>query len=152
MFCSLKVSKYVFYLSVFLNSHNLEFRAHSSANKATELRRKDVLLTRALGVSYKSKIMIPDTIKEGKAAEPEPCRKITDAECFPAGLTAQSCSFLAAAMAPPKYRENQSRIRRDSRSQCDFFPLNRFMKQYFYTKYYLFKKNKICINAQRNVT
>lgn len=42
------------------------------------------------------------------AAEPEPCRKITEAECVPAGLTAQSCNLLTAAMTAYKYRENSA--------------------------------------------
>lgn len=49
-----------------------------------------------------------DTIMKEFAVEPEPCKKITEAECVPAGLTAQSCSLLTPAMTASKYRENST--------------------------------------------
>lgn len=106
VFCSLKVSKDVVYLTVFLNSHNLRLCANKYAKSSgeTSLTNSLVSLTRGIGFSNR----MQDTIMNEFAAEPEPCRKITEAECVPAGLTAQSCNLLTAAMTAYKYRENST--------------------------------------------
>lgn len=104
--CSLKVSKDVVYLTVFLNSDNLQLCANKPAKSSggTSLTNSLVLLTRGFDFSNR----MQDTIMKEFAAEPEPCRKITEAECVPAGLTAQSCNLLTAAMTVYKYRENST--------------------------------------------